>query len=270
MKKSQTRFSILSASSRRQMVAAFASMSIIPLLTLVYLLAKYVNLDEAVPTDVLFVVALNLILSLGGMLMLGKILRSLTALHAYMENTASGRAPAELGQAGSEIGLMANAVEAMNRELDVERKWLSDMSSALEDAAKEHAADKLRLAGIVSTVVEACPSPMMVMDAGGKITCANTLAADIFGLSPRQLIGRAHNSEEWRFSDAEGNKPADDDLPFSLARDKGGAVYGVKFQAIRPDGSRATLLANVLPFFDQSATLHGAVMTLDDVAESAE
>ncbi len=259
------RFSILTANSRRQMATAFAAMSVIPLLTLVYMLFEYVRLDETVPTDKLAIIGVNLVLSLGGMFMLGKFVHALLALRQYLEQAGAGTAPEELRRAGADISLIASAAEAMSKELDVERKWLADMSVTIEDMARERAADKLSHNAVVSAVLDADSRATMVLDAEGKIVAANATAARIFGIPANELIGRAHNSASWQLGDRNGRALPDEDLPFSVARDKGGAVRGATFSALRPDGSTVTIRADAAPVFDHSARFQGVVLSLEEV-----
>ena len=255
---------MLSMSFRRQLVAAFAVMSAIPLLTLVYLLIEYSYAKGSVPPRVMMIVGLDILLSLCGLLLLGRIMQGVILLQKHLEQPATGDLSDALSGSSVEISAIADSAAAMGRELDLERKWLKDMSVALDQMARERKADRRREAQLMSAVIDGCPSATIVLDATARILSANGPAADVLGLTVEQLTSRALNSTEFALRDRDGEEIHDRDLPFALAHDKGSPVHGARFQVRRPDGEWVTVLADALPVFDESADFYGVVMMIED------
>ena len=122
---------------------------------------------------------------------------------------------------------------------------------------------------IVERVLETSPVGILVHDADQRITRANEKAAEIMGVAAGALEGSRTPPEGMRILSAEGEPRSREEAAVHLAKKRGEPVRDKKFVLETPEGDRRTIIADVVPLFDEGE-LQRIVSTFDDVTERVE
>ncbi len=114
-------------------------------------------------------------------------------------------------------------------------------------------------------VMETVPAGVLILDANGKISYANSQAERILGFSQDEIKKQPYNDPAWKKTDLEGNYFPVEELPFSRVVSARIPVYNVEHAIERPDGKRVFLSVNAALLLDNKGNLEGVVETINDI-----
>jgi len=138
----QSTISITTTNLRTQLSIAFSLMSIIPLLTLGYFLAKYVLPFELPDESLLIVIVLNIALSIAGFAILYRIIASLSKFRKLVEAIARGNLNAELPiENNLEFDSITMSIGQIVKRLQNDRTRLLALTGELERDVAERTAE---------------------------------------------------------------------------------------------------------------------------------
>ncbi|MFC1497852.1 ATP-binding protein [Verrucomicrobiota bacterium] len=124
--------SIERSSWRKQLAIAFTLMTIIPLLTLTYIITAYLMPNITTRESMLGLVTLNVILGCVGFLMLCKTINTLTNFRKYLEKVASGDLDSKLTiRNGPEVTSITKSVSMIVDTLQKDKERLKNTSAEL-------------------------------------------------------------------------------------------------------------------------------------------
>ena len=135
-------WSLTTSSWFHQLVAAFALMAVIPLLTLAYFISSYVLPIYRTRENTILVLVLNLILTIAGFAVLRNILRSFQSLKNVLEGITRGdlRNPF-VGERNPEMHNIVNSVGAIIAQLREDREKLQKYSAELAHQVDQRTAE---------------------------------------------------------------------------------------------------------------------------------
>jgi PAS domain S-box-containing protein len=123
---------------------------------------------------------------------------------------------------------------------------------------------------LIRDIMATSPVGITIVDADGRITYANSLAENILGLTREAITELSYNAPEWAITDLEGNPFPNEELPFSLVRDRKKAVFNVQHAIEWPSGRRVLLSINASPVFDDQNEFGGMIATIEDITRRVE
>jgi PAS domain S-box-containing protein len=115
------------------------------------------------------------------------------------------------------------------------------------------------------TLIEDMGVAAYTTDADGYITMYNEAAAELWGRHPALGVERWCGS--WEIYTVEGERLPHEDCPMGLALREKRAIRGREIVAVRPDGTRGTIMPHPTPLFDDAGNLVGAINVLVDISE---
>ena len=123
---------------------------------------------------------------------------------------------------------------------------------------------------LVTGIMGTSPVGIVMVNADGKITFANSRAEYVLGLGNGDLTRRAYNSPEWKITDHYGNPFFDAELPFVRVMRSKKPVYDVRHAIQKEDGRRVLLSINAAPLFGEKGEFQGMVSSVEDVTAEME
>ncbi len=123
---------------------------------------------------------------------------------------------------------------------------------------------------LLQNIFDTSPAAILVFDAHGTITFANTRAEQVLGRSVDKITGRPFDDPAFEIETAEGTPLPEDELPFARIKDAGQPVQNVEHTIQWPDGTRRLLSVNGAPLRDDDEALLGAVIVIADITEQRE
>jgi PAS domain S-box-containing protein len=114
-------------------------------------------------------------------------------------------------------------------------------------------------------VIEALPVAVYMTDAVGRITFYNEAAVKLWGYRPE--LGDSNFCGSWKLYWPNGKPMPHDECPMAMALKQRRPIRGMEAVAERPDGTRVPFIPHLMPFFDASGKLTGAVNMLVDISE---
>ena len=123
---------------------------------------------------------------------------------------------------------------------------------------------------LITGIMGTSPVGIVMVNAEGMITFANSRAEYVLGIGNGKLTRRAYNSSEWRITDHYGNPFSDDQLPFVRVMRSKQPVYDVRHAIQKGDGKRVLLSINAAPLFDEKGGFQGMVSSVEDVTAEIE
>ncbi|MDQ0391455.1 sensor histidine kinase [Labrys monachus] len=184
------------------------------------------------------------------MLMAWIIGRRMVLALEYLSESAS------LVERGGSPGKLLTSI----REINIFGKGLAQASLGLHRRGIELAASEERLARIL----DATPSGIVEIDAGGVVTYANRMLAQSLQMTVDQVIGKSYRDLVSQLSDP-GGQPFDE-MPLARAL-KGESSSGVEQAVMVPGNGKLTFAVNAEPLRDADGTIVGALAAFADVTE---
>ncbi|MFB6298594.1 MAG: bacterio-opsin activator domain-containing protein [Salinirussus sp.] len=114
-------------------------------------------------------------------------------------------------------------------------------------------------------VLEAAPVGIVLLDAEGDITRANSRAEELLGLSRHRMDGKGYDHPDWDIWDEAGDPISREDHPVTHVCRTGEAVRGFTHGITLPDGSDRWLSSNVAPVKDEEGSIERIIVALEDV-----
>ena len=121
---------------------------------------------------------------------------------------------------------------------------------------------------LLSTLSEALPVGVTVLDADGTISSANQRAEEVLGLTELDIVGRPYDDPEWVIVDAGGDPVPSEELPFARVRETNAPVFEYEHGIRWPDGSERWLSITAAPLSSESGGVERIVAVLTDLTES--
>jgi PAS domain S-box-containing protein len=118
---------------------------------------------------------------------------------------------------------------------------------------------------LLNRVMETSPVGISVVDRTGEISFANSRAAEILGVTEKEIGGLLYDDPGWRITDYDGNPWPDEALPFRRVMATGQPVYDVRHAIEGPTGRRILLSINAAPLFDQVGRVDSVISVIEDV-----
>jgi PAS domain S-box-containing protein len=115
-------------------------------------------------------------------------------------------------------------------------------------------------------VLETAPIGIVLLNAGGDITRANSRAEELLGLSRRNMDGKGYHHPDWDIWDEAGDPIPRSDHPVTHARETGETVKGFTHGITLPDGSERWLSTNVAPVTSGDGSVDRIIVALEDIS----
>jgi len=114
-------------------------------------------------------------------------------------------------------------------------------------------------------VLEATPVGIVLLNAEGDITRANTRAEELLGLSRHKMDRKGYDHPDWDIWDEAGNPIPRDDHPITRVFETGETITGFTHGITLPDGSERWLSSNVAPIKTEDGSTEQIIVALEDV-----
>ena len=198
-------------------------------------------------------------------LLASQAIRSLLIVPMLEEGTLFGMVGFDSVRARGDF--LPGEVYLLRAYADVVRSVLLRRSAmrAMRRAQDELAREQAFLQGIVSTTA----AGFLVLDKDGQIVFANETCEAVLGVPVEQLIGRSHDSPDWRISDVDGHPLCPEDLPFNRVRRNGLNVMNYRIALHCDDGLRYAAI-NAAPIEDSAASSRHVLYAVTDATELVE
>ncbi|QLG28209.1 PAS domain S-box protein [Halorarum halophilum] len=121
---------------------------------------------------------------------------------------------------------------------------------------------------LLDQVLDTTPVGIMVRDADGNVTRANSGVAEILDITEEEVAN--HSVPDLPFFDEEGEPMSAEEHPYSEALATGERVPDRLCQIERPDGERRWLSMNAIPLTNDDGEVERVVTTGDDITELKE
>jgi len=189
--------------------------------------------------------------------------------------TASERSTAAVFEAVADGSTDAATVEAELPADDSDGRWVEivfesapeagDVFAFLRDLTerRELELELRRERGVTERVLDTVPTGIVVHDADGVITMANSRAEDVLGLETSELAGRRYDDRTFDLRTTDGDQLAPAAYPFARIERTGEAIAGEHVTVETRTGERVLAVSGA-PLWDDDA-FDGAVMAVEDV-----
>lgn len=114
-------------------------------------------------------------------------------------------------------------------------------------------------------VLETTPVGIVLLDAEGDITRANSRAEELLGLYRRKIGGKGYDHPDWDIWDEAGNPIPREDHPITRVFEAGETITGFTHGITLPDGSERWLSSNIAPIKTEDGHIEQIVVALEDV-----
>ncbi|WP_299332923.1 bacterio-opsin activator domain-containing protein [Haloplanus sp.] len=114
-------------------------------------------------------------------------------------------------------------------------------------------------------VLETAPVGIVLLDAGGDVTHANSRAEELLGLSRHDMAQQESDDSDWDIWDETGAPIPHGDHPVTRARRTGEVVQGFTHGITLPDGSERWLSSNVTPVRNRDGSVRRIIVALEDI-----
>jgi len=114
-------------------------------------------------------------------------------------------------------------------------------------------------------VLETTPIGIVLLNAEGDITRANSRAEELLGLSRRNMDRKGYHHPDWDIWDEAGNLIPHEDHPVTRVRRTGESIQGFTHGTTLPDGSERWLLSNVAPIKSEAGSIEQIIVALEDI-----
>jgi PAS domain S-box-containing protein len=119
----------------------------------------------------------------------------------------------------------------------------------------------------IGQLMETSPVGILVVDAEGRLSFANTAAALILERRREEITLLDYSSAAWRFTDHQGQPLPADELPFLRPLRGGGTVRNAPMAFESRSGQRVLLSVNATPLGEHRGRPTGSLVTIEDVTE---
>jgi two-component system, cell cycle sensor histidine kinase and response regulator CckA len=120
---------------------------------------------------------------------------------------------------------------------------------------------------LTDRIMETSPVCIIMADAAGRITFANSTAEKMMGLTKTEITDRIYNDPAWRITAFDGGPFPKEDLPFQQVIKTGRPVFGVRHAIEWPNGRRVLLSINGSPLTGADGKPAGVVFSIDDITD---
>ncbi len=114
-------------------------------------------------------------------------------------------------------------------------------------------------------VLETTPVGIVLLDAEGDITRANSRAEELLGLYRRKIGGKGYDHPDWDIWDEAGNPIPREDHPITRVFETGETITGFTHGITLPDGSERWLSSNIAPIKTEDGSIEQIIVALEDV-----
>ncbi|MFC7133276.1 MULTISPECIES: PAS domain-containing protein [Salinibaculum] len=114
-------------------------------------------------------------------------------------------------------------------------------------------------------VLETTPIGIVLLNAEGEITRANSRAEALLGLSRYKMDRKGYDHPDWDIWDEAGNPIPQKDHPVTRVCRTGETIQGFTHGITLPDGSERWLSSNVAPVKSQNGSLEQIIIALEDI-----
>lgn len=115
-------------------------------------------------------------------------------------------------------------------------------------------------------VLETTPVGIVLLNAEGDITRANSRAEELLGVSRHKMDGKGFDSPDWEIWDAAGNPIPREDHPVTRVCETGETISGFTHGITHPDGSERWLSSNVAPIKTKDGSIEKIIVALENVS----
>lgn len=158
-----------------------------------------------------------------------------------------------------QLGLVFTAVLATTLASRIQRV------ATLKARAEELAGERQGVIDTLNTVIDAMPAGVLVSDATGKITLANSAAKTLTG--GLATAGKPEPGGRYALHHLDGSPLTPEELPLLAAIRQGEPIENVEFLARRDDGAEWAILAAASPVRGRKGAITGAVAVFQDISE---
>ena len=165
-------------------------------------------------------------------------------------------------------------ITAVRGENGTIEHWVSVQGDITKRRERKNALRHER--NILARIFDASARALVIINAEGEITRANSRAEEVLGLKSGRLKGRTYNDFLWNVEAVEGGPFPPEELPFSRVMETEAPVYGVQYAITWPSGQRRILSVNGAPLRDGTplrdgdGSTVGAVFSITDVTDQHE
>lgn len=120
---------------------------------------------------------------------------------------------------------------------------------------------------LFQSIVETSPVGITLLNEEGDFTFANKEAAEIFGLSKKEIESRKYDSPEWIIRSLDGHQIPPEELPFHVVKRTMSPVKNVEFTIESPGRKKIFLSVNASPILNEKSEFSGVVASISDVTK---
>lgn len=117
---------------------------------------------------------------------------------------------------------------------------------------------------LTEAIMDTSVAALLIVDAAGQVSFANDPAGDILGVSPGNLIGRAH-SETGTLKELDGTEIPTEEWLFQHILESGTPITEKRYVLERPDGTERYISLNGAPLRNNDGTIRQVVFSIDDI-----
>ncbi len=132
----------------------------------------------------------------------------------------------------------------------------------LQEAREQSERDRKRL----EAILQATPSAVVIIEAGGRFAYMNQRARELYGVD-YSGAGLDVHIVQVQALDTDGSPFPVERLPVNRSLRKGEIVHGVEMTIQRPDGARLPVMVGSAPLYDSAGAVDAAVVVFEDISE---
>ncbi len=138
-------------------------------------------------------------------------------------------------------------------------------SDITERKKLEHELNAQRV--LVDRIMETNPVCIVMVDAAGRITFANSTAEKVLGLTKTDITDRTYNDPAWKITAIDGSPLPDEALPFQRVMRSGQPIFDFRHAIEWPNGRRVSLSINGSPLAGRDGKPVGVVFAINDITD---
>ena len=202
-------------------------------------------------------IAISVVLAVGWISSRYLVMRPVQALVNSSARLASGDLSARTGllHRSDELGQLTQAFDQMAEALEQ------------REMARQRAEETLQIRENMMRDLPLLPAALYVCDMQGVIDLYNRNAVELWGYEPADHYAAQRFCGSHKLFDADGSPLAHQGSPMAEVLRTGVPVRNRELAIERPDASRVTVLANVVPIRDGEGQIVGAINCLQDITE---
>lgn len=183
--------SIMSKNLRHQITIAFMLMTILPMLVLIYMVARYIDPKRFMPEFIPMIILFAFVLGLSGFCILMSAVKAISQFGQDIAAIAAGDLTRVMpARSEGEIGKIEKSLCVILGKLNRDRLALMAMNEQLEEKVEEKTRKLKEAEAYTTNIITSMIDALVVVDQDGRVKTINRATAELLGYTEDELIGK--------------------------------------------------------------------------------